>query len=194
MELKFLTRKSRVNWFRLNRNLHRDLGYLTMALTLVFAISGIALNHVEDWNPNYIVERQQQAITLNADIEESQIQQQVLAQFAIEQPIKASYWESAKQYKLFFDEGGALTLNFNQQTAVYEKVTTRPVFKQINTLHLNEIEFGWIVFSDIYAGILIFLAISGLFMVKGKYSPWRLRKGWLVAMGVVIPCVYIVLM
>jgi len=42
--------------------------------------------------------------------------------------------------------------------------------------------------------LLIFLAISSLFMVKGKYSPWRMRKGWLVILGCAIPAVYFYLL
>jgi hypothetical protein len=37
-------------WFRV---LHRDVGYLCVGLTLIYAVSGIAVNHVADWNPNY---------------------------------------------------------------------------------------------------------------------------------------------
>ena len=47
--------KNRVRkWLRI---LHRDLGYLVAGLTIVYAISGIAVNHVQDWNPNISVER-----------------------------------------------------------------------------------------------------------------------------------------
>ena len=164
------------------------------ALTIVFAVSGIALNHVRDWNPNYIVERQQHQVSLSNQLSDEALNQALLSQFDISDAVKASYWESPNQYNVFFDGGGALRLDFKANIAVYEKITARPVFKEFNTLHLNEIELGWIVVSDIYAGILIFLAISGLFMVKGKNSPWRLRKGWLVLLGTAIPVVYIVLM
>ncbi|MCK5032361.1 MAG: hypothetical protein KAS18_01980, partial [Calditrichia bacterium] len=36
-----------------NRVIHRDLGYLAVGLTLIYAISGFVVNHVQDWNPNY---------------------------------------------------------------------------------------------------------------------------------------------
>jgi len=39
-------------WFRV---IHRDFGYLFFGVTLVYAISGIAINHLDDWNPNYII-------------------------------------------------------------------------------------------------------------------------------------------
>ncbi len=36
-----------------NRVIHRDLGYIAVGLTLIYAISGFVVNHVHDWNPNY---------------------------------------------------------------------------------------------------------------------------------------------
>ncbi len=44
---------------KLNRVTHRDIGYLITGLTIIYAISGVALNHMHDgnWNPNYIIEK-----------------------------------------------------------------------------------------------------------------------------------------
>lgn len=178
-------------WFKLNRTLHRDVGYLCIGLTIVFAVSGIALNHIADWNPNYIVERVEKSFEGENTLSDEQLNEALLGLFTLNESIKANYWESVQQYKLFFKGGGTLTANFSKHTAVYERITERVVFKQFNTLHLNEAKKGWIVFSDIYAGLLIFLAISSLFMVKGKYSPWRLKRGWLIIVGGLIPAVYI---
>lgn len=184
---------SSINWFKLNRTLHRDIGYLCIGLTLVFAISGIALNHIGDWNPNYIVERSEKHFFAKNDTSDKELNTELAALFPDSAPIKATYWESVTQYKLFFKDGGAITVNFEKETAVYEHFKERPIFREFNTLHLNEAKRGWIVFSDIYAGLLIFLALSALFMVKGKYSPWGLKRGWLVIVGGLIPLIYIFL-
>ena len=45
------------DWRRLARILHRDLGYLSFGLCLVYAVSGICLNHLKDWNSNHSVHR-----------------------------------------------------------------------------------------------------------------------------------------
>jgi hypothetical protein len=58
-------------------------------------------------------------------------------------------------------------------------------------LHLNVASKGWITFSDIYEGLLIFLALSAIFMVKGKYRSWNLRRGWLIIIGALIPIICI---
>lgn len=189
-----MNRKSQSKWFLLNRRLHRDLGYLAVALTIVFAVSGIALNHRDDWNPNYIVETQQLSIELSAQLAEPELQRELQHRFDNEDKIKASYWQSPNIYKLFFANGGTLTANFSSQMATLEKISSRPVFKQFNTLHLNEMANGWLIISDIYAGVLLFLAISGLFMVKGNNSPWRKKKAWLLLLGSAIPAIYIAIM
>ena len=39
--------------------LHRYLGYFFLGITVVYALSGLAVNHVDQWNPNYISEKKQ---------------------------------------------------------------------------------------------------------------------------------------
>ncbi len=46
--------------------------------------------------------------------------------------------------------------------------------------------------ADIFAGSLIFLAISGLFMVKGKHGITKKGK-WYLIIGLLIPILYILL-
>ncbi|WP_319228034.1 hypothetical protein [Draconibacterium orientale] len=38
---------------KLLRILHRDFGYFIVAMTIVYAVSGIYLNHRHDFNPDY---------------------------------------------------------------------------------------------------------------------------------------------
>ncbi|MDA3778792.1 MAG: peptidase, partial [Bacteroidales bacterium] len=54
---------------KLNRNIHRDLGYIFFGLTVIYAMSGIALNHLDDWNPNYIINTQEFAINQEYNLE-----------------------------------------------------------------------------------------------------------------------------
>ena len=35
------------------RAIHRDVGYSAVGLTVVYAASGIAVNHLADWDPNW---------------------------------------------------------------------------------------------------------------------------------------------
>lgn len=183
-----------INWFKLNRQLHRDIGYFSIGLTVVFAISGIALNHIRDFNPNYTVERIEQHVDISLDKTDEEINQLLLASFGLAEGVKASYWESPSTYKLFFEQGSSLTFKTKANYAVYEQITARPILPQFNRLHLNEAKRGWVVFSDIYAAFLLYLAISALFMVRGKYGAFGKRRGWLVATGAAIPIIYILVL
>lgn len=183
----------KVNWYRLNRSLHRDIGYLCIGLTLVFAISGIAVNHIRDWNPNYqIIKKIQVQPDLIKLEKEADIINVMLAQFNIDQTIKAKYWVNDNEFKIFLKNGSNLNANLINGEIQFEHISERLVLRRLNSLHLNEVKSAWIVFSDAYAILLIFLAISALFMVKGKHSPWG-RKGVLVLIGFAIPLIFILL-
>jgi hypothetical protein len=46
-----------MKWRKFNIIIHRDLGYLCFGLTIIYAISGVAVNHIQDWNPTYVLEK-----------------------------------------------------------------------------------------------------------------------------------------
>jgi hypothetical protein len=35
------------------RAMHRDAGYLAVGLTIIYALSGLAVNHISAWDPNF---------------------------------------------------------------------------------------------------------------------------------------------
>jgi hypothetical protein len=36
--------------------IHRDLGYFFTGVIVIYAVSGLAVNHADDWDANFIVE------------------------------------------------------------------------------------------------------------------------------------------
>lgn len=46
-------------WRKWLVGIHRDFGYFFAGTVLVFCLSGIALNHKEDWDPSFIIERRE---------------------------------------------------------------------------------------------------------------------------------------
>src|SRR5262245_24029094 len=40
-------------WRAWLRAVHRDVGYLAVGFTIIYALSGIAMNHIADWDPNF---------------------------------------------------------------------------------------------------------------------------------------------
>ncbi|MEE9311274.1 MAG: PepSY-associated TM helix domain-containing protein [Planctomycetota bacterium] len=45
--------KPKSNWRLKLRGVHRDAGFLVVGFTLIYALSGLAVNHVNDWNPSF---------------------------------------------------------------------------------------------------------------------------------------------
>jgi hypothetical protein len=60
------------------------------------------------------------------------------------------------------------------------------------TIGLNHAKKVWTYFSDLYAVALLFLAVSGLFVLKGK-NGLAGRGKWLTAIGVIIPIVFLLI-
>lgn len=161
------------------RRIHRDAGYLVVGVTLVYALSGIFLHH-------------KMGVRTTTD----QIQ---LAQYLSPQDLKEQWTGSTSHKAISYSEDRVETIHFyfpggmgeyhkiSGQTT-YETYKDRPVVKFMSQLHENQVK-GWSYVADIYAGILIFLALSGLFMVPGKNGFMRRGIWWFVA-GIVLVLVF----
>jgi hypothetical protein len=71
-----------------------------------------------------------------------------------------------------------------------ETKTPLYVIKEFNLLHYNNIKKMYTWFSDLYAVALILLAITGLFVLRGKNGIIR-RGAWLTAIGIILPALFL---
>ncbi|MBL7995493.1 PepSY-associated TM helix domain-containing protein [bacterium] len=184
-------RKSYLAIYKLNRSLHRDIGYLTVGFTLIFAISGIAVNHIQDWNPNYNVTKIESKIPPVYVQSEGEMVAHVLKHVSLSAPVKSSFRSTLNELKIFFDGS---TLMYNSQTGVIveERIQERDLLFDMNYLHLNHAKKIWTWVSDIFAVFLIFLSISGLFILKGKQGI-KGRGAILTLIGIAIPVAFLLL-
>lgn len=170
---------------RVNNVVHRDLGYLAVGLTLVYAVSGLAVNHVRDWNPRYRVERFTQRFEpfpwkgREAAIEE------LVRRLSLPGPPRDAFRPSPARLQLFY-EGFSIDVDLAAGLATGERPVRRPVLYEANALHLNQAGSAWQWFADAYAVCLALLAITGLFVLKGK-AGLRGRGKWLVLAGLALP-------
>jgi hypothetical protein len=181
-----------VQWRRLNNALHRDIGYFFFGMTVIYGLSGIALNHIDDWDPSYIVNShgiQVDRRYLKGDQNRESVMQ-LLKSLGVREKYKQHYYPRSDQLKVFLD-GGAFTLNLHSGEGRVETVRRRPIFFEVNYLHYNNPKFLWTWFSDIYAGALIVMALTGLFVLRGK-NGFRRRGIWFVLVGIVIPAVFLI--
>ena len=170
---------------RILRIVHRDLGYLMVGVSVVYAISGIILNHMNDKDPAYKTE------TKTIQLEPQLSRDEVLVRWKDQQDLptlKKAMPIDQDHIRLMLD-GGVGVYNIQNGLVDYEKYTQRKFVYWINRLHYNKVA-GWHFMADFFAASLIFFAISGLFMVKGKKGIVGRGKWYLLA-GLAIPIAYI---
>lgn len=176
-----------MKWRKWNNIIHRDLGYLCFGLTIIYAISGIAVNHIDIWNPSYTIERSQ--LQLEEPISADQLSQErvfaILAELNEEGLYKNSFRPDRQTLQIFV-EGNTLTVDLKTGSVMQEKVTPRPILRQMNFLHLNHPKKLWSWFADLYAIFLGALAITGLFVLRGKKGITG-RGAWLTMIGIFLP-------
>ena len=172
--------------FLLNRSFHRDVGYFCVGLILIYAISGIAVNHVDSWNPSYVVTRTEHTLqNLPADAESDEFEKALAKELGIKTDFRSRVRDSDEEV-LFFYEGTRVEWHQSKQQAHVETTEKRIGLFFANYLHLNKAKRVWTYVADMFAVLLIYLSLSGLFMVKGTNGFGR--RGWmLVLAGIVIP-------
>ena len=84
------------------------------------------------------------------------------------------------------------TLHANTATGrvVDEGQEPRFILRVANWLHLNRGKKAWTYVADAYAGGLLFLALSGMFMIAGKKGLLG-RGAVLVGLGIMVPVLYV---
>jgi hypothetical protein len=86
---------------------------------------------------------------------------------------------------MFYD-GWSVTADVTAGTAVVERTRKRLVLFDANFLHLNRPRGLWTWVADAYAGLLAVLAVSGVFMIKGRNGLAGRGKWWVMA-GLAVP-------
>ncbi len=171
--------------------LHRDIGYFFAALTVVYAISGIAVNHVDDWNPNYIVTHQSRELGSLEGVVPEKLGEEILARMGIDERPKAAVPMSEKEFRIFLKDR-TLSVSLPGGHLVDEQIRRRPFFFHLNVLHLNHAKGLWTWYADIYALGLLILALTGIFIIPGKKGLGG-RGRILLILGFVVPAVFLLL-
>jgi len=174
-----------------SRILHRDIGYFFIGTTLIYALSGIALNHMGDWNPNYTVDVDefQTHIPLKKGADEKTRVLKLVHEVAADATYKKHYYPQNDVLKVFLGGGSSIMVNTTSGSGRAEFLKKRTIFYHANYLHYNPHKW-WMWFSDIFAGALILFAITSFFMVKGNKGMIG-RGGIYTVLGFVIPIVFL---
>ena len=201
-----------MKWRRTLRTLHRDVGYFCVGLTLVYAVSGVAVNHRGDWDYNFGTSEERYelgspAALLNRPGDPTPPPQLARQhQEALVAAIRGAlgreadrprnvFWRGADRLSLFFAKGERDLVDYQPSTglATHKARRPRPFLREVNYLHLNEGRGAWTWIADAFAVALLFLALSGAVLNKGKRG-LKGRGGVLLALGVVLPIVALLLL
>lgn len=173
------------------RALHRDIGYFAVGLTVVYATSGLAVNHLKDWDPNFkqVNRTHQIAVPLPAD--DGAAAKSALSALGVHEEPREVYRASATQLDVVFDQR---TFHVDTQSGVVQEEgqAARPLLRVANWLHLNRGKKAWTYVADFYAVFLLFLAFSGLFMIPGRKGLLG-RGAVVVLLGAAVPITYVLL-
>ncbi len=182
-----------MKWRKLVFATHRDLGFLCLGLTLIYALSGIAVNHIGDWNPNYSISKVDTRIdwpAFRGVVSETQVRD-ILARLAETVPYE-SYFQPDPENLWIYVQGRVVRMNLVSGAVQHEKVERRTFWYPLNFLHLNHPKKAWTVIADLYAVGLALLAVTGLFMLP---QTQRLKKRcvWLTVAGFALPLGFLML-
>jgi hypothetical protein len=181
-----------MSWRQRFRALHRDIGYVAAALTIAYAISGLAVNHIDDWSPNYVLRETEIAIGPVPAGSFAEMQAHVTAALGLPaREVRGHFMETETLLRVFLVEGQEVRVDVRTGRGVLKRMHTRPVLYEVNVLHLNNLKGIWTWVADVFALALLTLAVTGLLLHKGQLGLGG-RGKWFVGAGLLVPVAAIV--
>lgn len=189
----------RGGWKQWLRGIHRDLGCIALGLTFVYALSGIAVNHIKDWNPNFSEDTTTHTLKPGYPKAASALVPHVLDELGITaspvDPLRP--WNEpfgpGKTIEVTFPGNALLVIDPDAGTVVESTQSPRFMLRAMNWLHVQRGKPGWNLIGDSYAVVLMVLAVSGLFLLPKGRKGLLGRGGLLVLLGILIPMLYLAL-
>lgn len=174
------------------RIIHRDLSFFFAGMILIYAISGIVMNHRDSINPNFTITRTEYKITEDLSDKNKVDEKTILS---LLKPLNEAenftkyYYPQPNQIKVFLKGGSSLVINTHTKAAIYESVKRRPLISSMVKLHFNPGKW-WTWFADSFAICLIIITISGMVMIKGPQGLWG-KGGIELMVGILIPILFL---
>lgn len=179
---------------KLCRWLHRHLSFLFAGMVMVYALSGIFMNHRNTIDPSFVINRSTFRVDGPLPGKDSMTRERVLEllrPIGEEENFTQFYFPGPSEMKVFLKGGSSLVVDTGTGQAVYESVKPRPVIAQLVRLHFNPGSW-WTWFADIFSVCLIIITLTGLIMVKGTKGLWG-RGGVELLVGILIPVLFLCL-
>ena len=175
-----------------SRIIHRDLSFFFAGMILIYAISGLVMNHRDSINPHHKVIRKEFRVKEDLS-DKKKVNEEVIMDLL--KPLDEAenltkyYYPKPDVIKVFLKGGSSLVVHTKTGEAVYERLERRPLLSPMVKLHFNPGQW-WTWFADIFAVCLMLITLSGLVMVKGSKGLWG-RGGIELALGILIPLLFL---
>lgn len=175
------------------RTIHRELSYFFSGMVLIYAISGLYMNHRDTINPHYTITRTELRLGTLPSAEELNrtAVEALLARAGVSERYTKHYFPQAGHLKVFLKGGSSFEANLTTGEALYESLRRRPIVSTMTTLHYNPGRW-WTWFADTFAVGLIVITLSGILMLKGRRGLWG-RGGIELAAGILLPIILLLL-
>ena len=176
------------------RTVHSHLSFFFMGVILIYAVSGITMNHLKDFNPKYYITVNNYTVKErfppSHKFNKNEIIQ-LLKEVGEQDNYIKHFYPNNSTMKVFLKSGSSYILDTQTGNVAYEGIKKRPVFYQLSFLHYNPGTW-WTYFSDLSAVCLILICISGILMNKGKRGLFGIGGLELLA-GILIPVLALIL-
>lgn len=174
------------------RNTHRDIAYFYVGLIIAFSFSGIFLNHRRSFNPRrYTVEtRDIQTKPFSKDQVNETFVSQIASEFNIDDELRR-FQPTEEELNISFANND-VKINMTSGVGSVTTYRTIPLLGQMTKLHVDTSNW-WIYYSDLFGIGMIIIAITGMFIEKGKNS-FKQRGLRLAILGIVFPLIFLFLL
>jgi uncharacterized protein len=183
--------RSRLRWRPWLRAIHRDVGYFCVGLTFVYALSGLAVNHIADWEPNFRQIAREHQLPLPLPSEDEQIAALAASALRLTAPVREAYRTDERTLQVVFDRR-TLSVDTSTGHVAEEAQEARFFLRAANWLHLNRGKKAWTYIADAYASGLLLLSLTGLWMFPGRKGLLG-RAGLIAVAGALVPALYVTL-
>ena len=171
-------------WRAWLRAIHRDIGYLAVGFTVIYALSGIAMNHIDDWDPNFHASEMTHKIApIPDELSDADATRRIADAAGLTGKIDDVY-RAGDEVRLTYANGSKVTAIGDTITVQMRR--DRLFFRVADWLHATRGKQAWKFIADAYAALLLSLALSGIFMIKGRLG-LRWRGAMLFTLGLVAP-------
>ncbi|RXJ96118.1 hypothetical protein CRV00_02740 [Malaciobacter molluscorum] len=169
------------------RNWHRDLGYFVIGITIIYSLTGImlTLRDLHIFEKEYVTIEKIDATKKIENEIKNKFKEKIETLKVIENNDKYIKYQASKKE-------GKKVLTYFKDTNEAKLITVDypPYIKPFIQAHKSKSKDKWSYLALAYSTILLFLAISAIFMVKGKYG-FKKRGIYLTLGGVLLVVVFL---